>query len=223
MEVGVDVAVQVAPVPSGAAISDDLAEVTIVDDDADLVFDGSEGVSINRSAQYTNDPKVVLSIVPPANATAIKLSNDGGFSAAESRSVAGDGQYAWRLDSSGPERLPKTVYVRFAGLFGTSATTFADDIILDETNPVVESASITGSGARTAGAVAAKSEKVKLRIKAKDKTSGVNRVQITNNKKKPGEWAKFKTKASFKSRGKKIYVRVQDGAKNKSGWKRAKP
>ena len=45
----------------------------------------------------------------------------------------------WALDSSGPERLPKTVYVRFQ-IGPLTSDNFTDDIILDERPPVVNSA-----------------------------------------------------------------------------------
>jgi 6-phosphogluconolactonase (cycloisomerase 2 family) len=206
--------------PAGAEIADGHADLTITDDDANLVFIGNEGVTVNQGAQYTNDPNVVLTIVSATNATEVRLSNDGGFGTAQARPIAAAGTYPWKLDSSGPERLPKTVYVRFTGLFGTSATTFQDDIILDETPPEIVDAAIADAGTGKTGAT--KAETVKLQIKATDNASGVDGMQITDNKRKPPAWKPYKTKAKLKTSKSKIYVRVRDKATNVSGWKRAK-
>ena len=100
---------------------------------------GSIGISIKDAALYTNDPTVELTITAPAGATGLRVSNDGGFAAAKTRSIR-RGAYSWHLRSSGPERLPRTVYVRFGGECVDAAQTYTDDIILDETPPRVESA-----------------------------------------------------------------------------------
>src|SRR4029079_9821871 len=86
---------------------------------------GPVGVSINNGAQYTNDPDVHVAVVWPACVHTLTISNDGGFRAAEVKALARTTD--WTLSSSGPERLPKTIYVRFDG----STQTFQDDIILD--------------------------------------------------------------------------------------------
>ena len=49
----------------------------------------------------------------PAAATGLLISNDGGFAGALPMPIAKE--VPWRLDSSGPERLPKTVYLRYTG------------------------------------------------------------------------------------------------------------
>ncbi len=95
------------------------------------------GVSINQAALYTKSPEVELCINYPAGTRSIKISNDGGFSGATEISPATS--VSWRIISSGSERLPKTVYVRFGGPGIDGSQTYSDDIILDETPPEIES------------------------------------------------------------------------------------
>ncbi|MEA2496085.1 MAG: hypothetical protein QOJ29_3996, partial [Thermoleophilaceae bacterium] len=171
------------------------------------------GVSINDGAQYTNDPKVTLFAVWPSFATDMLVSNDGGFGAGQLFPVAE--QQPWALDSSGPERLPKTVYVRYQAGSPTTQT-FTDDIILDQTPPKVVSASV----AKPAGATSAAAT-ITLKLKATDNVSGVAGVQVSSNPKKPGAVKKFKAKLKVK-KAKKLFVRVQDKAGNFSSWKPVK-
>lgn len=179
--------------------------------------DGATGISINNGATYTNDPQVEISVRWPRLASQTYLSNDGGFANAPLLPVAAT--LPWMLASSGPERLPKTVYARFVG-GDAGAETYQDDIILDETPPQINSATFDAPGGEPGAG--RRPGKVSLRIKAKDKTSGIGGVQVTSNKRKPGKVKKFKSKISVPS-GSKIYVRVLDKAENKSRWRRAKP
>jgi Ca2+-binding RTX toxin-like protein len=71
------------------------------------------GVTINGSAKYTNSPDVVLTVLGPPHANSLLISNDGSFSSWDGRLVRDSERYRFRLESSGPDRLPKTVYVRF--------------------------------------------------------------------------------------------------------------
>ena len=173
------------------------------------------GVSINDGAQYTNDPKVTVFAVWPSFASDAFVSNDGGFKNGQTFPVAE--QIPWTLDSSGPERLPKTIYVRFQSGSQTSET-YQDDIILDQTPPKLLSASLTSAG-KAASAAAAK--KVILKLKATDNVSGVSGVQATTNKRKPGKLLKYK-KSLKVTPAKKLYVRVRDKAGNFSAWKTVK-
>jgi hypothetical protein len=173
---------------------------------------GPVGISINAGDQFTNDPKVTLRVVWPKLARTMFVSNDGGFAHAETTPVSRE--VPWHLDSSGPERLPKTVYARFEG--GASGPeTYQDDIILDETAPELVEVAVATESSRL---VTAKT--LKLRIKASDATSGVEEMQITSRKSKPGKWKAFKERVSFG--GSKAYVRVRDAAGNASRWKRAR-
>ena len=180
------------------------------------------GVSINDGAQFTNDPNVTLSVVWPGGATQGRVANDGGFGGAQSFSLAPT--VRWKIASSGSERLPKTVYVRFqssTAFPGVDPTkTFQDDIILDQTAPVIASASLAGT-ARTS-ATSAKTKSYRARVKATDKTSGVAKVQGAANRKKPLKAQKYKSTTTFRSSAKPGWVRVQDNAGNWSRWKRLK-
>ena len=178
------------------------------------------GVSINDEAQYTRDPKVTLRVTWPNFATRMLVSNDGGFKRAKSLPLKRD--TPWALDSSGPERLPKHVYVRFVnGL--TISETYQDDIILDETAPRVTSALV-----RPAKEGAA----LVLRLRATDgRGSGVESVQVTNDRGAPK--AQFRPRANAvkltRRSGERrldlrltVYVRVRDRAGNLSRWRVAK-
>ena len=174
------------------------------------------GVSINNGAQYTRDPDVTLTVKAPATASAFLVSNDGGFFAPATFPAAGTVE--WKLDSSGPERLPKTVYLRFI-LGPIISDNYTDDIILDEVPPVIQSASLaTPTSAKAAAAAAVKAYSVK--VKAKDSNSGVGKVQVTANKRKPGKLIAYRTKLSVKLASKPKFVRAQDRAGNFSAWKK---
>jgi hypothetical protein len=178
--------------------------------------DADQGMTINSGAQYTNDPDVTLSIIAPSWASSFRLANDGGFRPAKTFPVRNT--IRWRLAESGPERLPKTVYLRF----GSDAQTFTDDIILDQTKPTVSSATLAPSGASastTVAATAARTHTYRVRIHAKDRASGVAKVQFARNKRHPSRLGKFGRSSVFKATGAPKYVRVQDGAGNLSGWR----
>ena len=172
------------------------------------------GVTINRGAQYTNKPDVTLSIVFPAATTAMLISNDGGFLAPLQTGPATS--VAWKLDSSGPERLPKTVYLRF--LTGPIASAnFTDDIILDERAPVVDSASLAGPAR---AAVAARTRTWRVKVKARDSNSGVGHVQVTANKRKPGKLIAYRRAVKVKASARPRFLRARDRAGNYSRWKK---
>lgn len=178
--------------------------------------DPDVGVSINNGEQYTNDPNVQLKLVWPRSSTLARIANDGGFGDAQNRALASS--INWRLSSSGPERLPKTVYVRFQGS-GNDSQTFTDDIILDQTAPQITRATMT----RRSSYRGMRSYAVSLR--ARDRTSGVATFQMTTNRARPGSHMRFDRSFTYRSRSAKpkLYVRIRDRAGNNSGWKRLEP
>lgn len=171
---------------------------------------GSLGVSINDGALFTNDPHVSIHAVWPRLADTMLISNDGGFTSPGVFPVADE--TPWTLASSGPDRLPKTVYVRFTG--GDSGPeTYQDDIILDETRPQITAASLRRSSSK------ARAHVYRVTISARDKTSGLAKMQVTTSKRKPGKLHKFSRRSTFKTRSRRIYVRVTDRAGNFSTWR----
>lgn len=175
-------------------------------------------MTINNGALYTNDPDVTLCVIPPSWASSLRVANDGGFGAAKTLPVRST--IRWRLAESGRERLPKTVYLRF----GNDTQTFTDDIILDQTNPTVASATLTRPRATSSAAVvataASRSRTFGVRVGAKDATSGVAKVQFAvRSKRHPSTLRKFKRISRYKGARAPKYVRVRDRAGNYSRWR----
>jgi sugar lactone lactonase YvrE len=170
---------------------------------------GVVGVTINNGAQFTNTPDVFLYPVWPAFASNATVSNDGGFAGAQTFRV--DGAIPWHLDASGPERLPKTVYLRF----DLATQTFQDDIILDQTPPLITAASEISarqsSLARSAASVAS------YRVSAKDNASGVEYAQFAREQSAPATPIPYARTVS--GVGSPRWLRVQDGAGNWSVWR----
>jgi hypothetical protein len=163
------------------------------------------GVTINGSARYTNDRDVILTIRHPPGADALLISNDGGFSTWDTRAPRDSERYRFRLSSSGPERLPKTVYVRF-NLDPTR--TFTDDIVLDQRRPRVLRALLH----RTRGG------RVRISLKAHDSGSGVRAAQFALVRRAP--WGAIKFHRQLTLRRAPSWVRVRDRAGNVSSWNR---
>jgi hypothetical protein len=176
---------------------------------------GPVGVTINDGDLFTNDPHVNIAAVWPKGTQRIVISNDGSFAHADHFHL--DHEIPWTLRSSGAERLPKIVYVRF----DEDTQTFSDDIILDETAPSVQQASLTSNGSGGT-----------LSLEAKDSNSGVAKIQVRRGHHKP--FLKLRV-AKKNKRGKRkvarrfsvpaarnLSVRVFDAAGNRSHWKRVK-
>jgi hypothetical protein len=176
---------------------------------------GETGVSINNGAVFTNDPNVTLRVVWPAFAHEARVSNDGGFVPTSVFPVSSS--IPWTLQESGPERLPKTVYLRFDL---TGSQTFADDIILDQTPPAVNSAS--ASVRRSLATATASKDSYTLKVKASDNVSGVERMQVTTNRRKPSSLKPFASTTRLTTAATRAFVRVQDAAGNFSKWKSLK-
>ncbi|MEA2496794.1 MAG: hypothetical protein QOJ29_4705 [Thermoleophilaceae bacterium] len=182
------------------------------------------GVTINNGAQYTRTPNVTVTASFPTTTRNLLFANDGGFLAAATLPAQKDTK--WKLDSSGPERLPKIVYVRFVNGPLVSET-HIDDIILDEIPPKVEQAVVAPAAAASSARFARASRRAKLRswkvkVRAKDSNSGVSKLQVTSNKKKPGKVLKYKTRLKVKSRARPRWIRARDKAGNWSKWKKAR-
>lgn len=181
---------------------------------------GPLGISINGGDRYTKNPNVAIEAVWPNLAATMFVSNDGGFAQGVRTPVMQ--KLAWTLDSTGPERLPQTVYVRFEG--GESGReTYQDDIILDQTDPLIVAANavvVSAPGPSPARA-AGKARKLRITTRATDATSGLGGIQLTTNRARPGAWKAY-SRASFLSvsaRTRVVYARVTDRAGNTSRWR----
>jgi hypothetical protein len=205
------------------------AQATIAVDVSLAPPSGEVGVSINGGAIATSDPNVTLHVVWPPFTKSLLVSNDGGFSPASTPAIAG--RVPWKLQESGSERLPKTVYVRFRGEFA-GRETYTDDIILDQTAPVIQTAQIEAAASASASAEAPGVRNARatrrLRLRAKDNASGINGYQVTPRKAKPGKLIKLQrrrkiaTTVKLKLKAPRLYVRVRDAAGNHSSWRTAR-
>jgi len=131
---------------------------------------GEAGVSILGGFSYTNNKTVRLNLVWPEYATEARVSNDGGFASAKTRTVALAESIDWDLDDSIAGVFTKVVYVRFNGARIDTTKTYSDDIILDTTAPTIETSTAAASGSTVA-----------LSLKATDDITGVDDVQIKSD------------------------------------------
>ena len=189
---------------------------------------GEVGVSINGGAVATNNPRVTLDVVWPRYAVSALISNDGGFGPA-AQLVPVAPQIGWRLASYRDAKASRTVYLRFRGADGSDQT-YTDDIILDETAPRVDSATITPAsiGATATAATATHRRTFKVRIAASDKQSGVVRLEISTSPKKAGKLVAVHRRkrvhktVRFRSSSPVAYVRAEDAGGNFTKWRKAR-
>lgn len=169
-------------------------------------------VSIDGGALYTNTRRVTLHVTAPEGAETVRVSNDGGFSPAQTFAV--DTRIPWTLADTVADRLPKTVYVRYG-----SGPVYTDDIILDQVHPVIDSAATTQSSQRVAvGTVRTQ----QLRTVASDNRSGVRRIQANKTRSRVGAATqRYQTRVEIPV-WRTTYVRVRDGAGNWSRWRLAR-
>lgn len=179
------------------------------------------GVSVNDGAAFTDSPNVTLDLSYPDSTTTVLVSNDGGFLDAAPLTPAAT--VAWQLASTGPERLPKTVYVRFmAGPFVSE--TYTDDIVLDETPPTVLSANV--AMARVASVPSATGASVRMRpvirVRARDNLSGVAAMQVSAGRRDArARFQRYARTIAAPRGANAVWVRVRDRAGNLSRWRRA--
>lgn len=190
------------------------------------------GISINNGRCCTNNPDVVVRGKGPDGFTSMIVSNDGGFAHYDNFLLTGT-TVPWTLQDTGPERLPKTVYAQFEDPYtGESSTTYSDDIILDQTSPLISRLSARPLGLRATDSLPnglrARKGKTRggymLKIKARDNASGVKRMKVATSRRQRTrvKWRKFRRQSYVSMKSPRLYVRVQDGAGNSSKWRRSK-
>lgn len=180
---------------------------------------GPYGISINDGATFTNTPEVTINSVFPPSVNEALISNDGGFG--DSRRAASAARTPWTLQTSGAERLPKTVYVRAVSTGDQLSPAFTDDIILDQTAPVIEEVEVRRSSS-DASRQLLRAAAIKLRITAEDKTSGVARIRLGKSKTQLGDWARFRSVVRHRASGRRVFLQVRDAAGNKSKFERVR-
>ncbi len=178
------------------------------------------GVSINASETYTNKTGATLTVVAPDTASSVLVSNDGGFARPSALPTSSSERYAWTLPTSGPERLPKTVYVRFVGACIDASQTYTDDIVLDQTPPAVHGGRLLGAVRSGRASAAARARKYMIRVRASDRTSGVTRAQAASDQRKPLKATRYRSVLRVRASRAPKWVRAQDRAGNWSAWKR---
>jgi hypothetical protein len=65
-------------------------------------------------------------------------------------------------------------------------------------------------------------KRTRVTLRARDNRSGVTRLQVTRDRRKPGKARRFTTTVYVKAAPRVLYLRVRDGAGNLSAWRRAK-
>jgi Bacterial Ig-like domain/PKD domain len=187
---------------------------------------GEIGLSINGGAYATNDPNVRVSLVWRKLDLTVLLSNDGGFGpAGNATEFATAPTLDWTLPTDRRERLPKTVWARLKGKPGAEDRDLTDDIILDTTDPVVDSASFVTSARTTAFARLAA---MRIRFSATDNAAGIRGVNVTTDKSRPGTLIKVARDRSVDGVVKArvgsgpVFVRALDAAGNPSAWRRVR-
>jgi hypothetical protein len=177
---------------------------------AQVVLGDQAQLLINNGAAYTNDPNVELRFTGRVFFKP-QVSNDGGLKKTIDLDLH-DGVAAWRLQESGPERLPKTVYAR---VWTVHSGVISDDIVLDQTAPVI----LATQSASTSRVRARKARTRKVKVRARDRTSGVAKVQWQRVGTKAHRWVSYVASRAYAVPSGRVRVRVRDRAGNVSRWR----
>jgi hypothetical protein len=149
-------------------VTDDAGKSVIASAAIDVVRRGGVGVSVDNGKYATNDPKLKLYLVWPANTGKARISADGGFGPSDrTRTVSVAPIVGWKAPS-GSGRVARTVYVRFPDST-TPLQTYTDDIVLDTTQPTVQSATLLGK----------REDVFRVELRAAAPISGIADVQVS--------------------------------------------
>lgn len=186
--------------------------------------------SIDDGARYTRSAKVQLRIQPPPGATAAEISNDEAFTTPTRVEMAGQVAMSWTLLASGADGT-RTVFVRFSGYDVDPAQVYSDAIVLDRTRPVLRSAEAgplptrRGHGKRGVSAAGQARCGFLLYTTFRDNLSKVRAIEYRF--KRTGARRSVKANRivrvvapARRPRPKRLFVRVRDGAGNRSSSRR---
>jgi 6-phosphogluconolactonase (cycloisomerase 2 family) len=175
-------------------------------------------VTIENGARFTNSAQVTVKVTGVG--TSLRLSNDELFAGSAMR-LRADGRYPWTLVDTGLGRDVRRVYVRFTWggpSFDKPPPDLTDDIVLDQRPPVLVSA--RAARRAEAATAAARRARPRLLLRARDNRSGVRRVQVTSRRARPGKARRFRRTLVLARLPRHAWVRVLDGAGNRSRWRR---
>ena len=179
------------------------------------------GISVNDADDFTTTPGVTISVSWPNGAESMLVSNDGGFR--QQKSYALTDSIPWTLNSTGDERLPKTVYLKFVMTDGTRSSTYSDDIILDTTAPVVTQATAVSVKSSSGVSISAvRKNAVRLTVTSSDANSGIDHLEVkTSPRSTPAAVSVMKTgkvtkSVVFRTTKRSFLVRAVDRAGNPS-------
>jgi hypothetical protein len=115
---------------------------------------------------------------------------------------------------------PMTVFAQFRGANGVLSEVTQASVTVDRTAPIVTTAVATIVAApRSRAHARAPFRAHRITIAARDKTSGVQSVQITTSRAKPGMWRRYTRTTRIRSRALIYFVRVRDRAGNFGKWR----
>jgi hypothetical protein len=184
----------------------------------------SYGISINKSAIWTNTPAVILTISAAPGTAQMMISNDGGFFGATWEPFTS--QKSWILNSFGTP-VTMNAYVRFSDASGTEIPGAArsDDIVLDVTPPtgsvtVVDAdaaASIDQGDTRPSGTLAPQAVVRTVLLTATDTQSQPGmQMRLSNRVDFAGAiWKPFASSVVWDfAGGGAVYAQFRDGAGN---------
>jgi hypothetical protein len=183
-------------------------------------------VTINESADFTNDPNVTLTVEAPPGTTGVRISNDPDFGTAPLQPV--QQTYPWRLGDSPGERDTRIVFLRFVDPNEGDTVVF-DNIILDQTRPRIIRARVFRRGNRKPAAAGVGSvtkhscsrAPLNLSVKAHDDRSGVSGLRYGFSRRHLGTRLAFQSQLPVNVPPKlrsptALFLRVRDGAGNLS-------
>lgn len=212
-----------------------------------------ESVSIEDGDEFTASSNVRVAIVGPGAwkgtmgaATRAELSNDGGFKTSKFFDLVGSkANVDWTLESSREGTFTKIVYVRFWNCYGSpafGAGTLTDDVILDNTKPIISGFEANQSTARASVQISRVLEVMEKRLVARlsvrggDSISGVGSIEIRTNSRQgttaiaiggSGGSVSAKMRSIAKTvtlsvTARRFQLRLVDRAGNASPWKTVK-
>lgn len=168
---------------------------------------GTPRVTIAGGATYVRRPQVTLTIVVPADATAIQVSNTASFSGARTVSRGARCSAPWTLAAPRSDSTPARVWVRWTG-GSTAGRTVSDTVRFDRTGPRLTSATVRYAKRHWT-----------LRLKASD-ANGIATVTYGRTRTSGLRTVRASGAVRVSSPAAARWVRVTDRLGNQSRWLR---